>query len=190
MQPTSSGAAGRQVKANFGAGQLARFLGLPWRCAAGCDANVNAWSTVLAGCTVLIHGAGWIEGGLAVSYEKLITDLEVMQTFAELCMQTPAEDADLAFAALKEVPPGGHFFGARHTMERYRTAFYQPLVADWSDFGTWSERSGKDASTRATAIWQDLLSAAPTPLLDCARREALDTFIARRTGEGGAPPVS
>ncbi len=95
-----------QVKANLGAGQLARLLGLPWRSAAGCAANIadaqaahetqmSAWGAVLAGCTVLVHGAGWIEGGLTLSYEKLITDLEVMQIFAELCVPTPAEDADL-----------------------------------------------------------------------------------------------
>lgn len=105
-----------QVKANLGAGQLARLLGLPWRCAAGCAANINdaqaanetqmsAWGAVLAGATVLVHGAGWIEGGLTVSYEKLITDLEVMQTFAELCSPTPANDAEIAFEALAEIQP-------------------------------------------------------------------------------------
>ncbi|MEO1331206.1 MAG: trimethylamine methyltransferase family protein, partial [Pseudomonadota bacterium] len=99
-----------QVKANLGAGQLARKLGLPWRCAAGCAANVNdaqaahetqmsAWSAILAGCTVMLHGAGWLEGGLTNSYEKLITDLEAMQIFAELCAPTPADDAALALDA-------------------------------------------------------------------------------------------
>lgn len=190
-----------QVKANLGAGQLARKLGLPWRCAAGCAANVNdaqaanetqmsAWGAVLAGCTVLIHGAGWIEGGLTVSYEKLITDLEVMQTFAELCAATPAADADIGFDALTEVQPGGHFFAAQHTMERYETAFYQPLVADWSNFGTWTERGARDASERATWIWQAILREPPPTVLDSARREELDRFIAHRTAEGGAPPVS
>ncbi len=190
-----------QVKANLGAGQLARFLGLPWRCAAGCAANINdaqaanetqmsAWGAVLAGATVLIHGAGWIEGGLTVSYEKLITDLEVMQIFAELCAETPAGEGEIALDALTEVQPGGHFFGCAHTMERYATAFYDPLVADWSSFGTWTERGAKDASTRATAIWQRLLDTAPAFAHDPDSAEALSGFIARRTAEGGAPPES
>ncbi len=86
--------------------------------------------------------------------------------------------------------PGGHFFATAHTLERYRTAFYEPLVADWSNFGTWTERGAKDASTRATEIWQRRLDMADAPCLDAARTEALDAFIARRTAEGGAPAVS
>lgn len=190
-----------QVKANLAAGQLARLLGLPWRCAAGCAANTNdaqaahetqmsAWGAVLAGATVVIHGAGWLEGGLTVSYEKLITDLEVLQTFAELCAPTPAEDSDIAFDSLREVPPGGHFFGAAHTMERYQTAFYEPLVADWSNFGTWTERGAKTASARATEVWQRVLSCESRLIGTTDRAEALCDFIAKRTGAGGAPPES
>ncbi|RKF16156.1 trimethylamine methyltransferase [Roseovarius spongiae] len=188
-----------QVRANLGAGQLARLLGLPWRCAAGCAANINdaqaahetqmsAWGAVLAGATVVLHGAGWIEGGLSVSYEKFITDLEVLQTFAELCADMPEDD--LALDALAEVAPGGHFFGCAHTMERYATAFYEPLVADWSNFGAWTEAGARDASTRATGIWQALLDN-PAPLdVPPERAEALTAFIARRSAEGGAPPES
>ena len=190
-----------QVKANLGAGQLARLLGLPWRCAAGCAANINdaqaanetqmsAWGAVLAGATVLVHGAGWIEGGLTVSYEKLITDLEVMQTFAELCSPTPANDAEIAFEALAEIQPGGHFFGSAHTMERYQTVFYEPLVADWSNFGTWTERGEKDASERATGIWQHLLESVEPPTVDVGRIDTLDCYISRRSAAGGAAPES
>jgi trimethylamine--corrinoid protein Co-methyltransferase len=191
-----------QVKASLGTGQLARHLGLPWRNAAGCAANVNdaqaaheteisAWGALLAGATVIIHAAGWIEGGLSVSYEKLITDMEMVQVMAELCSPTPADEAALAFDALKEVQPGGHFFGCAHTMERFASAFYEPLVADWSNFGTWTERGAKDASTRATAIWQQIVNDHQPPASATADRvEALDAFIARRLEAGGAPPVS
>lgn len=190
-----------QVKANLGAGQLARLLGLPWRCAAGSAANVNdvqaanetqmsAWGAVLAGATVVIHGAGWLEGGLTVSYEKLITDLEVLQTFAELCASTPADDSAIALDALREVQPGGHFFGAAHTMERYQTAFYEPLVADWSNFGTWTERGAKTANDRAREIWQRILSSELPTIGAPDRAAALREFILMRTREGGAPPES
>ncbi|MEM1389139.1 MAG: trimethylamine methyltransferase family protein [Pseudomonadota bacterium] len=190
-----------QVQANLGAGQLARLTGLPWRSAAGCAANVNdaqaahetqmsAWSAVLAGASVVVHGAGWLEGGLTLSYEKMITDIEMLQIFAELCRPVGAEEADLAFDALSEVQPGGHFFAAAHTMDRYKAAFYEPLIADWSNFGTWSERGALDANTRATALWQSRLETAQAPDLPLDRRAAIDAFIAQRIAAGGAPPVS
>ena len=190
-----------QVRASLGAGPLARKLGLPWRCAAGSAANVNdvqaaheteisAWGCLTAGATVMIHAAGWLEGGLTVSYEKLITDMEMIQVMAELCADTSGDDADLALDALAEVQPGGHFFGAAHTMDRYQTAFYQPLVADWSNFGTWTERGAVDANDRATGIWQGILDNFKPPAQDAERIGGLQDFIARRTAEGGAAPES
>ena len=190
-----------QIKASLGAGQLARRIGLPWRCAAGCASNLNdaqaaqetvmsAWGSVLAGATVIIHCAGWLEGGLTIGYEKLIADLEAMQVFAELCAATPDDEGALAWEALAEVQPGGHFFGCAHTMERYRTAFYPPLVADWSNYGTWVERGARDTTERANALWKRLLAEPPAYRPDPARVEALDAFVARRTAEGGAPPES
>ena len=191
-----------QVKASIGAGQLARLIGLPWRNAAGCAANVgdaqaahetqmSAWGAMLAGATVIIHAAGWIEGGLTVSYEKLITDMEMVQTLAELCTVTPGDDAAIAFDALREVQPGGHFFACTHTMERYSTAFYEPLVADWSNFGTWTERGALDATTRATEIWERILrDYIPPASVQPDRIAALDDFIDRRTAAGGAAPDS
>jgi trimethylamine--corrinoid protein Co-methyltransferase len=75
-------------------------------------------------------------------------------------------------------------------MERYRTAFYQPLVADWSNHGTWLERGARDTTERANALWKRILAEPPAIRPDAARLEALDAFVARRTAEGGAPPES
>jgi trimethylamine--corrinoid protein Co-methyltransferase len=155
------------------------------------ETQMSLWGAVLAGATVVIHAAGWIEGGLSVSMEKLITDMEAVQVIAELCSGTPADEADIAWDALAEVQPGGHFFGCAHTMERYATAFYEPLVADWSNFGTWTERGSRDANMRATDLWQQIVADHRPPANATADRvSALDDFIARRTAEGGAPPVS
>lgn len=189
------------VKASLLVGQLARKLGLPWRCAAGSAANVSdvqaahetemsAWGSVLAGATMVVHAAGWLEGGLSISYEKVVTDMEMCQTFAELCAKTIADDAEIGFEALKEVQPGGHFFAAQHTMERYETVFYEPMVADWSNFGSWTENGSIDASTRATKIWQDIVAQEPKCYLAEDRLEELDAFIAKRKEAGGAAPVS
>lgn len=191
-----------QVKASLGTGQLARFIGLPWRNAAGCAANINdaqaaheteisAWGALMAGATVIIHAAGWLEGGLTVSYEKFITDMEMVQVMAELCLPTAADEAALGFEALREVQPGGHFLGCAHTMERYAGAFYEPLVADWSNYGTWAERGGQDASTRATALWEKItVTSKPPASATPERLAALDAFAAVRAAEGGAEPVS
>lgn len=188
-------------QASLAAGQMARKLGLPWRCASGSAANINDaqaanetqfgnWGCLLAGASVIIHSAGWLEGGLTVSYEKLITDMEVLQMVAELCAGAKAGDAEIGLDALAEVQPGGHFFGAAHTMERYQTEFYEPLIGDWSNFGTWTERGAKDADTRATEKWQQIVATTPAPDLNDARVEALNDYIARATEAGGAPPES
>jgi trimethylamine--corrinoid protein Co-methyltransferase len=190
-----------QVKASLLAGQLARHIGLPWRNAAGSAANINdaqaahetqmsAWGAFLAGSTIMIHGAGWLEGGLSVSYEKLITDVEMLQVLAELCSPLNEDKDEIALDALRDVQPGGHFFATAHTMARYQSAFYEPLVADWSNFGTWSERGGLDASQRATAIWQQIINDASGPPVDGDKVAAMQDFIDRRTSQGGAPAVS
>ncbi len=109
---------------------------------------------------------------------------------AELCTETPAGEAEIGLDALAEVQPGGHFFATGQTMARYRTEFYQPLVADWSNFGTWTENGALDATTRATAIWQRILAEEPGPSFDPERIAALQDYSRRRTEAGGAYPVS
>jgi trimethylamine--corrinoid protein Co-methyltransferase len=91
---------------------------------------------------------------------------------------------------VREVGPGGHFFGAAHTLTRYRTAFYDPVVADWRNYGTWSGDGARTATERATGLWQATLAASTPPALDAGIRESLDAFVARRRAEGGAPPVT
>jgi trimethylamine--corrinoid protein Co-methyltransferase len=189
-------------QASLAAGQLARLLDLPWRSAAGSAANLNdvqaanenqmgLWGCLMAGATIIIHAAGWLEGGLTVSYEKLITDVEVLNMIAELCAGAQAGTEEIGFeTALSQVEPGGHFFAAPQTMARYTTEFYEPLVHSYANFGTWTERGAPDASTRATKVWQDILAQDARPAVDGSRLEALRAFIAKRTADGGAAPES
>ena len=189
-------------QASLAAGQLARLLGLPWRSAAGSASTSNdvqaanenqlgLWGCLLAGATVIIHSAGWLEGGLTVSYEKIVTDVEVLNMVAELCAGAKAGADEIGFAtALSQVAPTGHFFAAPQTMDRYATAFYQPVVHDYANFGTWTERGAMDASTRATAVWEAILASETRPATPPDRLEALRAFIDRRTARGGAPPES
>lgn len=189
-------------QASLAAGQLARFTGLPWRSAAGSASNCNdvqaanenqlgLWGCLMAGATVVIHSAGWLEGGLSVSYEKIITDVEVLNMVAELCAGAQAGKDEIGFEnALSAVDPSGHFFATPQTMERYSTEFYEPIVHDYANFGTWVERGSKDASQRATQVWKDILAADARPDINGDRLENLNRFIARRAAEGGAPPES
>ena len=189
-------------QASLAAGQLARYIGLPWRSAAGSASTTNdvqaanenqfgLWGCLLAGATVVIHSAGWLEGGLSVSYEKLVTDAEVLNMVAELCAGRAAGADEIGFDnALTHVDPSGHFFSAPQTMERYNTEFYEPIVHDYANFGTWQERGAIDASSRATAVWKGILEADNRPLVDESRVAALHAFIEKRSAEGGAPPES
>jgi len=189
------------VKAAFGAGQLARFLGLPWRSSNATASNtpdaqsvyesqMSLWGALFGGCNFVLHAAGWLESGLTTSYEKFILDIEMLQMFAEVFQPVGATPADLALEAVAEVGAGGHFFGCAHTMERYRSAFYAPLVSDWRNYGSWAEDGAKTATERATGIWQSTLARYVAPARDPAVVEALDAYVERRTEQGGAPPVT
>ena len=186
------------VQAAFGAGQLARHVGLPWRGSAATASNapdeqavyeylMSAWGSVLGGVNLMVHAAGWLEGGLTGSMEKFILDIEMLQIFAEIFEPLNSDPEELAYEAIASVEPGSHFFGCQHTMDRYQTAFYEPLVSDWSNFGQWTDSGARTATQRANGIWKQILQEFDAPALDQARHEELEAFIERRSNEGGAP---
>ena len=188
-------------QASLAVGQLARMIGLPWRSATGTASNaadvqganetqLGLWGCLLAGATVVIHSAGWLEGGLTISYEKMITDIEVLQIVAELCAGAQAGDDEIGLEALAEVQPSGHFFAAGQTMQRYKTEFYEPLVAEMKTFGTWEREGAADATARATGIWERILADPPKPRVEADRLAEMRAFAARRTEDGGAQPES
>lgn len=188
-------------KAAIAGGQLARHVGLPYRSSAPNASNavdaqamyetmISLFGAVLGGCNLLIHAAGWLEGGLTASKEKFVLDVEVLQMLAEVFQPLRVDEDEIGLAAIAETPPGGHFFGGAHTLERYRTAFYEPLVSDWSNYGQWTEAGGRDATQRANDVWKRALADYEAPPLDDAIAAELDEFVARRTAEGGAPPES
>lgn len=188
------------VKATFGAGQLARHVGLPFRATnanasntpdaqAVYESQMSLWGALLGGCNLLYHGAGWLEGGLTISLEKFILDVEMLQVFAELFQPVPFSEDEMALDDIAQVGPGGHYFAAPHTMQRYQDAFYAPLVSDWRNYGQWSEDGGRTATERANAIWKRTIAEYVPPPIDAARTTALADFVARRRSEGGALPI-
>jgi trimethylamine---corrinoid protein Co-methyltransferase len=184
------------AKANIIAGQLARRYNLPYRTSnanasnvvdlqAAYETEMATWGAVLGGANLIYHAAGWLEGGLTASYEKLVLDVEILQNMMEFLRPLPFQEDDLGFEAIKSVPAGGHFFGAEHTMSRYTTAFYQPMLSNWQNYGSWQEAGGKDALERATELWQQALRDYEEPVMDPAIREQLDAYVARRREEIG-----
>ncbi|WP_343562557.1 trimethylamine methyltransferase family protein [Kiloniella sp. b19] len=179
-------------------GQLARYYGLPFR-----SSNVNAsnatdaqaayesmmavWGAVMGGSQYIMHGAGWLEGGLSASFEKMIIDAEILQGMAEYLMPVDTSDDAFALEAIREVGPGGHFFGTAHTQERYQTAFYNPMVSDWRNYESWTEGGSPDATLRANRLYKQILEDYSPPPMDEAIREELESFVAKRKEEGGAP---
>ena len=96
-------------------------------------------------------------------------------------------DDDLAFDAMKEVGPGGHFFGCEHTQSRYRNAFFSPMISDWRNFETWREAGSPTAYDKANRLYKEKIAAYTPPPIDDAIRAELDAFVAKRKAEGGAP---
>ena len=187
------------VKAQFASGQMARRYRLPWRSSnataspvvdaqAAYEAEMAVWGAVMGGVNLLYQGAGWLEGGLTASYEKLIIDAEILQMMSEVLQPLTVDAASLGFEAMVDVGPGGHFFGTAHTLERYETAFYRPILSDWRNFETWSEDGAKTATERANRVWKQLLAEYEPPPLDLGATEAIDDYVERRRREIEATP--
>lgn len=179
------------AKACIASGQLARRYALPYRVSPGNASNaadeqsvwetmMSLWGCVMGGANLLYHGAGWLEGGLQASFEKFVMDVEMLQNMYATMKPLDFSKDDLGFEAIAGVPTGGHFFGEPHTMARYSTAFYQPMLSDWRNYETWEEAGAETAKNRATTLWQNALSSFEAPALDGDKRAALEDYVARK----------
>ncbi len=188
------------VKATIISGQLARRYGLPLRASnanasnapdaqAAYESQMSLWACIVGGINYVLHGLGWIEGGLCASYEKVIIDAEMIGMIRSMLQPVRVDDASLAVDAIAEVGPANHYFGAAHTLERYDSAFYEPMLSDWRNFETWQEDGAFSATQRANRIWKQLLADYEEPPMDDAVRAELTDFVERRRSEGGVAPL-
>jgi trimethylamine--corrinoid protein Co-methyltransferase len=179
-------------------GQLARRYGFPYRSSNVCAANTidmqagyestfALWGAIMGGANMVFHGAGWMEGGLHASPEKMVIDADLLQMVATFLQPLVVDDATLALDAIAEVGPGGHHFGTQHTQDRYRDAFYRPMISDWRNFETWDEAGRPTSYDHAERVMNDLLATYEQPQMDDAVRAELDDFVDRRIVEGGIP---
>jgi trimethylamine---corrinoid protein Co-methyltransferase len=184
------------TRAAMAGGQLARYLGIPYRSSNATAANavdaqaayeseMSTWGAVMGGAHLVMHGAGWMEAGLVASFEKLVIDVEILQMMAEFLIPLRVDDAELAIDAIAQVGPGGHFFGSPHTLERYETAFYSPLVSNWQNNEAWALAGAQTAEQRAAEVARRVLAEFEPPPLDDAVAAELTDFVERRRTEGG-----
>jgi trimethylamine--corrinoid protein Co-methyltransferase len=187
-----------QMKSAIIGGQLARRYGVPYRTSNTCAANTidaqaayesvfSLWGAIMGGGNLIMHAAGWMEGGLHAGFEKMVIDADLIGMISEFLRPLSFSDDDLAFDAMKEVGPGGHFFGCEHTQSRYRNAFFSPMISDWRNYETWREAGSPTAYDKANRLYKEKLAAYTPPPIDDAIRAELDAFVAKRKAEGGAP---
>ncbi len=179
------------TKAALASGQIARHLGLPFRSSSTTVANcvdaqaayeseMSIWGAIMGHANLVNHAAGWLEGGLTASFEKLIVDAEMLQMMADFMRPIEVNDDELAMDAIAEVQPGGHHFGTAHTLARYENAFYPTMLSDRQNFENFREAGEHDTTVRANAIWKQMLAEYEQPPLDSAVDEALVDYVNRR----------
>ncbi|MFN3717348.1 MAG: trimethylamine methyltransferase family protein [Rhizobium rhizophilum] len=184
------------MKAVIVGGQLARRYGIPYRTSntnaantldaqAAYESAFSLWALTQGGGNFIMHSAGWSEGGLTASFEKFILDVDMLQMVAEFLTPLDVSQDALALDAVREVGPGGHFFGTAHTLARYETAFYSPILSDWRNFETWTDAGRPTTYDHANRVFKEKLSSYERPPIDLAVEEELDAFVAKRKAEGG-----
>ncbi len=176
----------------YGAAQLARRLGVPFRSGGGlCGSKISdaqaayeaantLQTAAMAGVNFMLHTAGWLEGGLSMGYEKFVMDCDQASMIVRLLAGADFSENGQGMNAIREVGPGQHFLGCQHTQENFETAFYRSTIADNNSFEQWESDGGLDATHRANKLWKKWLNDYQAPALDPAIDEALLDYMARR----------
>ncbi len=176
----------------YGAGQLARRLGLPYRSAGSFtgsklpDAQA-AYETanslnmgLLAGVNFMLHSCGWLEGGLVSSFEKFVMDADQLGVLHHLAQGVMMDENGQAMDAIREVGPGGHYLGCAHTQANFKSAFWRSNVLDYKPFETWADEGERDTMTLANARMKKMLDDYQKPALDPAVEEALTSYVSQK----------
>jgi trimethylamine--corrinoid protein Co-methyltransferase len=176
----------------YGAGQLARRLGLPYRsggsfCGSKLPDAQAAYETanslnmaLLAGVNFMLHACGWLEGGLVSSYEKYVMDADQLGTLHHLAQGIFMDANGQGMDAIREVGPGGHYLGCEHTQANFKSAFWRSDLFDYKPFETWAEEGARDTMQLASERVKKQLNDYQQPALDEGVREALDDYVARK----------
>ena len=144
---------------------------------------MSMMAALLCGANFILHSAGWLEGGLAMGYEKFMMDLDLCGAAHTYLRGIDLSDDQFALDGFAEVGPGKHFFGSQHTLRHYETAFYDPALSDNTSFEQWRDAGERDTEHRAAQMYQDVLASYEAPPIDDAVDEALRDYVDRRKAE-------
>ncbi|MEO9896919.1 MAG: trimethylamine methyltransferase family protein [Paracoccaceae bacterium] len=176
----------------YGAGQLARRMGVPFRSAGSfCGSKLPdaqaAYETanslnmgLMAGVNFMLHSCGWMEGGLVASFEKFVMDADQLGVLHGLAAGITMDENAQAMDAIREVGPGGHYLGCAHTQKNFKSAFWKSDVLDYKPYETWADEGSQDTMALATNRVAKLLGEYQQPAMDPAVLEALDSFVAQK----------
>ncbi|MGH2629242.1 MAG: trimethylamine methyltransferase family protein [Actinomycetota bacterium] len=172
--------------------QLARRYGLPFRgggalasspavdAQAAAESQMMLWATNLAATDVVLHAAGWLEGGLTASFEKFALDIELLRQFKVQAKGIGFTEEELAFDALKEAGPGGLFLSSPHTRTHFKEWLDMSPLFQTPDFATWETMGSETTEVAANKAWKGLLASYEDPGLDPAVDEELRAYMASR----------
>lgn len=176
----------------YGAGQLARRLGLPFRSGGGlCGSKLPdaqaAYETahthnaaLLGGVNFMLHSCGWLEGGLVSSFEKFVMDADQLGVLQSTAKGVAYDENAQAMDAIREVGPGGHYLGCAHTQANFKDAFWRSELLDYKPFETWHEEGGRDTQVLAAKRVETMLEQYVQPAMDPATSEELAAYIAKK----------
>lgn len=180
------------VLMNLIVGQIVRKLGLVWRASglwstakvpdmqAGYESIMSTWGYMLAQANWIIHAAGMVEGGLAISYSKFVQDVEQIDILYEIFKQPKFDDLNEVLETLIKVGPGGHFLGEAHTR---KNAFYIPELSDANSYEQWRDEGRRDAHQVGLDRARKQLDEFQAPPIDDGLRDSITDFMARRSKE-------
>ncbi|MBU2982286.1 trimethylamine methyltransferase family protein [Lentibacter algarum] len=176
----------------YGAGQLARRLGLPFRSAGSfCGSKLPdaqaAYETanslnmgLLSGVNFMLHSCGWLEGGLVADFEKFVMDADQLGTLHQMAKGVDISEDAQAMDAIREVGPGGHYLGCAHTQANFKTAFWKSDLFDYKPCETWEDEGARDTRTLAATRVDTLIAQYQAPPLDPEINAALEAFVAEK----------
>lgn len=176
----------------YGAGQLARRMGLPYRSGggfcgsklpdaqAGYESANSLNAALLAGVNFMLHACGWLEGGLVASFEKFVMDADQLGTLHKLAEGIAIDENAQAMGAIEEVGPGGHYLGCAHTQANFKSAFWRSTLLDYKPFETWEDEGARDTATLASARVKKLLDDYQQPQLDPGIAQGLMDFVSQK----------
>ena len=176
----------------YGAGQLARRMGLPYRSGGGlCGSKLpdaqaayesanTLQAALMGGVNFMLHSCGWLEGGLVSSFEKFVLDSDQLGILHHIAKGVQIDENAQAMGAIREVGPGGHYLGCDHTQTNFKSAFWRTEILDYKPFETWQEEGARDTVTLAAERVEKMINTYQKPAIDPAVEEALTDYVARK----------